>query len=217
MKKVISLLLIVVIIMLAGCSDKISSGSNVSEEANNIQNSPLEGSWNLYKSAESLVSNVTHVFEGKVVRIFFDTLDLRTGNPQREPLQTTEPEDKTRIQLYTVYEIEVFDAYKGETNAIEHVCIIGGVSDYQEAQQKQLMENAGIFYPSVGIPVLGNKVPLEIDASYLFCVVDLDATYKYAVNPTQYALSPGSALANTAPYFDPSEILAYIQENPQNG
>ena len=84
-----------------------------------------------------------------------------------------------------------------------------------KAEQKQKMEQVGIYDPNKGIQVLITAEKyVERHKTYLFCVRDVGADYKGAVTPQQFALEEGSKRAQRNPAEDPNEVKKYLPYVP---
>ena len=175
MKKMYILFFIIGIIMftLPGCrSNQNKSSANISY---------FHVDWPYYNTADDLLEKASDVFEGKIVNIFFKTIDTVTGKV------TDSVNEDTDIWLYTVYEIETTQVYKGDNSGKKYISIIGGMPNFKENEQIQIMEKCGILDDNHSIPVLTNRKTLDIGSSYLFVACDLGGEYLYAANIDQFA------------------------------
>jgi hypothetical protein len=168
-------------------SDAKSNEGSVDESGDgdlndNIKFTPFFISWPCYKTVEEITSAVTDIFEGKVIRVFFDIVDIRTGKP------TSNSGEKSSLWLYTVYEVEVEKQYKGECKEKVYIGVIGGKQGYMEAEQWKILKNTGIFNERIGIPVMKDNVSLETGDRYLFLVNNTPGTYHGVVDINHFAL-----------------------------
>ncbi len=154
-----------------------------------IKTSHILAQYPFYQNAKSLFSSSDYVFEGVVTDITFDILDTRTGIS----VSDIKYPDCEYLKLYTVYEICVSEEYRGNMHQTYLVCLMGGLEHYEFELQCKMMKKAGIYDESVGVPLLSDAVKLDVGSSYLFFASEQYGAYKYAVNPTQFALSENDA------------------------
>lgn len=191
MKKIIALLLVVFVI-LAGCT-------KTADDEISVTYVESQGEIRQYKTIEDLVNAAPCIFEGTVVDIFF-RVKYYDDNPNH-------------YNLWTIYEVEVTDSYKGNVGTKEYVAMQFGIRDFMVSEQVQAQRDAGIEDPTQ-IRVTKYAV-FEIGSSYLFLADDdFYEDYIMGITPIQSAINDDPNLNFFAPYFTPEEIIAYLQENP---
>lgn len=162
--------------------------------------------WYVYYTTAELDDHVDHVFEGKVVDITFGVIDERA--PGTFITTAIAEPDYTKLKLYTIYEIEVTNVYKGEPGTSVQIAILGGMRGYKEMEQYELLTACG-WTPNC-IPKLSKAKYLEIGKSYLFPTTGEKDGYHSSLCPAQFALEPGevpSTGLTPLPSYD--EIIAY--------
>lgn len=203
MKKPICLLMVLILVMCAGCAKENS------EEIKTTPGARID--WPYYGTPEELVDAATHIFEGRIIDISADVISVRTGKPQRTPIGSED--DPSEYELVTVYTVLVIRAYKGQTNLIERIIFPGGNWEEMLVQQKQALERAEMYDPDKGVPDVMPTRDLERDTTYLFCVKDWLGGYKGPTSHQHFALEENSNLAKSQPVYDPNEIkklLPYV-------
>ena len=159
----------------------------------------------VYNSAEEINQIATHIFKGKVTRVFFEVLNLFTSQPPKL-------EDKyCQAKLFTVYEIEVTAKYKGEVAETEYICVVGGL-ETMLAEQKQIMEKAGIYDPLLGVVIYKPYHPLSVGSSYFFSVAENNGEYRDIINQSQFAMALNEK--DTQQRVTPEQIKEYLKSNP---
>lgn len=138
----------------------------------------------------------SYVFEGTVVDISFWVKDY--GN---------------FWYLFTIYEVEVTNTYKGDVDTTEYVAMQFGIKDYKIEEQVQAQRDAGVEDPT-HLRVTSFLV-LEIGSHYLFLTEDFYENYIVGVGPLQFAVNDDPSVTRFAPYFSPEEIIAYIQNSQE--
>lgn len=194
MKKLISCLLVISLILLTGCRQSTDNkGSDVINDNNSVDvlNTEVSADWPIYQSPEALVDVSKHIFEGKVIDISFYA--RRSGSV---------------CNLFTIYEVAVIHTYKGTTNETEYIAMLGGIKDFREQEQQLALEEEYGFNSSVGIPLVRGATIPQIGSTYLFCTKEWYEHYIGGINPSQFALSDDSSIT-------PGKIIAYIQENQE--
>lgn len=208
MKKLICLLCVAVICMsLVGCTFDIQGKNNdeklmsSSDEETEIKITHMNADWPYYHTVDSLVLASSNIFEGKITDVFFDVVDIKTGN-------TASKDTKASKMLYTIYEIEVNDMYKGISTSKIYIKVLGGRQGYKEADQRAKMKEFGIYSEKNGIMVLEGIRSLNVGESYLFLTAEQIGAYHSIVNGTQFVYDITDAeKTNTFGY---NEIKAYF-------
>ena len=199
MKRFFCFLLIIVCIMCTGCS----------LEEIKTYNYDIQISWAYFETEEELIDLATHIFEGVVV-----DMDFYVYNNLRKEVQQTpvDPEETHYCYLYTVYEIAVLRTYKGNTHIVEKVRLRGGVPDQKKEEQKNVLEQAGLYDPEKGIPLVkGDYKHVKLGESYLFCVGGNDGEEKTALSPYHFAVPEEQFYPSM---FTQEEILAHLPYVP---
>jgi len=160
MKKFVSMLLVLCVVILSSCSNKAKTGSDVSINTESISYGSIESDWTIFPSAQELVDESQLVFTGKVTDISFQMLDGTTG------YAPTEKTEEINNQLYTFYDIEIITLYKGEASKSIQVAIRGGIMDYREDEQLTVMGK----YAEKGIPISEEIPKLEVGETYLLAL-----------------------------------------------
>ena len=145
MKRLLSVLLMAVLLLLSGCTETAYSEDDFVYNFN----TPQIQFW-IPESAEELVGEADCVYEGVVTDISFVA-----GYQGRI------------FCLSTVYTVLVTDEYKGNAGMIEYVISQGGIYNYKVDEQVQAWRNAGREDPAViNLP---KYVPvLEIGETYIY-------------------------------------------------
>ena len=217
MKKIISVFasLFLLSIIITGCqSDNSEDKKN---DLNAKDNTQLKGSvsyisWPNYETVESLLSRVDHVFEGKIVNIFFKVIDMKNA----EIAEDSQKGDITNLMLYTIYEIEPQKIYRGTSQEKLYIMIDGGIPGYEEQEQFEEMERAGIFKEGYGIPVVKPSVGFQIGDYRLFLSCSTTSNVEYMVIPNthQCSFKIGTGDENaTEPNY--KNIVKYLTDNKE--
>lgn len=137
--------------------------------------------WEVYNDAEKLISAADIVFIGKITGIEFQVLDITNGLP---PSESTPEQER---ELYTIYSVEVITSYKGETNDISKVRVMGGMVDYNVDEQINAMNEGQAFRRESGIPIWDHfyKVQCENNKCYLFVLKQFGTGYPTILNLEQ--------------------------------
>ena len=179
MNRLITLLILlcVLVVFTAGC--------HKAEPTTSATNGKLvyQADWPHYSAVPALVDAVTDVFTGKIVDIYFEVLDVETGKVVNAPVEDG------WLLLYTIYEIEIIESYKGNPVERQYIAVMGGVPGYNEPMQIQALKDCGIYDENAEIPVLANSEVLEMGVEYLFAASDLGVDYLRIPNPEQYAFA----------------------------
>ncbi len=165
---------------LTGCSyeENINSNSNVEK---NVEISYVEFDWPYYNTLEALSERATNIYEGKVVNIFFDIVDIRSG----KSVKGKEITETRNIFIKTVYEIKTTAFYKGNKSSRMYIGITSGMESYKISEQISLWESVGIESGSISVAIGFN--PLELGETYLFFTRTGGGDYENIVNFDQFA------------------------------
>lgn len=197
MKRFFSVLCIIMfVLMFIGCSqnkiefpqntnpvngdDLNHSTSHKTESPENIKVSYFHADWPQYDSIDALVAASSNVFEGKLTNIYFEVIDLYTGEPAGKV------SEDSKLQLYTIYEVEVNSSYKGISEEKVYIKVIGGMEGYKESIQCAKLSEYNM-YDDVGILVLDKFESLDIGKTYLFLSDGKVGSYYNIINNTQFA------------------------------
>ena len=185
-----------VILMLTGCSQDIirdpqdpnlvnrdasTDSFEQTENQYNIKKSYFHADWPQYDSVESLAEASSNVFEGKLTNIYFDVVDLHTGESANKASETS------KLHIYTIYEVEVDTTYKGVNAEKVYIKVIGGMEGYMESKQYDKLNEYGIYDENVGILVLDCFEQLTVGKTYLFLTEGQVGPYHNIINNTQFA------------------------------
>jgi len=191
MKKIVILFLCIILLCsLPACDDqdKSKEKANTTSNTNNSQVSLPEGpyairsaDWPVYSDAEDLINAADIVFVGKITNIEFQVLDSSNALPVSESTS-----DYART-LYTIYTVEISTTYKGDTDDISKIRVMGGMVDYEIENQLKVMEEGKTFARENGIPIWDNyyKVQCSLGSSYLFVLRQFETGYPTIVNLDQ--------------------------------
>ena len=191
MKKLIYVIFIVTA-MMCTCSGCNNSTAKISY---------LHADWPYYETTDDLLEMGTDVFEGKLVNIFFNIIDISTG----KPVETVNESGRSNLFLHTVYEIETTHIYKGADTEKKYITIIGGIPEYKEKEQLKLMKECSIIDEDENvIAVLPKIKELNVGSSYLFVACDLGTSYLQVPNMDQFAFE-----INNSQTIDDDDIPNY--------
>ena len=204
MKKtmILSCVVLLLIIMASGCGqDKVSQQSHT-------KITYFHADWPYYETLDFLTNAAENVFEGKVTNIFFDVLDMRTGEP------IDKSDDPLFCRLYTIYEVDVTNSYKGTHNQKVYIQVIGGIAGFKETEQSKVLKEAGIFDELVGILVLEAFKPLNIGSKYLFLTNNRATENHTIINDTQFAFEVNNA--EKRDIFTYEQVKSYVNKESRN-
>lgn len=158
----------------------------------------ISADWPYYPDVPSLVDQSSLILLGKVTGVTFEMLDMRTARPPSE--------ETVRQELYTVYEIEVIEQYKGAPAGTTQMRVPGGLEGvYLEEQAAALGQTI-----EDGIPVWEGMPEIRIGETYLFVLYQFDEkTAPTLLNPTQSVLSLENETDPSAP-VSAKKILSYF-------
>lgn len=164
------------LMLIAGCSERKTT-NQVSEtpqtEILDVKYETISQDWPSYASAEDLVNASDKIILGTVSEISFQVLDIRTGKP---PADNAE---KSNCYLYTIYDIDTIETYKGNSSDHEEIRIIGGIKDRLVEEQISLLENGQ------SIPLIEGMPSIVEDEMYLFILYQYEDTIPTIVNLDQ--------------------------------
>jgi len=217
----LALCIIMILLMLIGCSKSKSESpqntylvngddlthysSNQSENNSNIKISYFHADWPYYDSLDTLVDASSNVFEGKISNIYFDIIDLHTGEPASEESKTSE------LHLYTIYEVEVNSSYKGINTDKVYIKVIGGMEGYQETTQYSKLCEYDMYDDEIGIWILDCFEPLTIGKTYLFLTSGQTGPYHKIINNTQFAYDAMESEKTNG--FSFNEVMTYVKKH----
>ena len=138
-----------------------------------------------YENVGELIESASNIYEGKVVGVSFEVLNVKTG------LKIENGNDPDAL-LYTIYEVASSVTYKGEAIETHKIKVIGGIRGAYENEQIQALQGAGVFDGT--IPVCAEMSALAQDEVYLFFTVSGNTEYELTVNGEQYAIGKNSDL-----------------------
>lgn len=141
--------------------------------------------WPIYESVDELIEACDVIVAGTVTNISFQVLDTRTG---KLPETGTE---ELYCSLYTIYDIDVIETYKGDSRETQQIRVIGGVKGAYESEQLAALgqEQATIF-------VLESLAEIKTGGIYLFMLNQYDDALPTIVNAEQGVYSISDANSN---------------------
>lgn len=173
----------------------------ISFDPNNVSFTGISADWPYYPDTESLIDRSNTVVLGTVTGISFQLLDIRTARP------ITKETKESDVQLYTLYDIEIMEQYKGDLGTHTQVRVLGGLRDqYLEEQVSVLGDRA-----AYGIPCMEGIPEINMGGTYLFVLYQYEDTAPTLLNPTQSVFSyssPGTA----TPEISLQSIVSYFGE-----
>ncbi len=208
--------LIYMISLLSGCAGNSGNSILKNETINNTENIANEktdnpaitymyADWPYYDSLSLLEEAATNIFEGKAVNVFFDIRDSRSG----KTVKKAEATEIKYLRLYSVYEIEVEDSFKGTESETVKIGIETGSLAYGVSEQINLLKEVGIYDESKGLSVDANFVPLTLGKTYIFFTCDRGDDYHSVVTINQFAFDNNSKKETNG--FNYSEIKNYVK------
>lgn len=144
---------------------------------------------NPHLSAEEIVNNEEVICTGKVTNISFEVLDLDTCQPP------TENSVDMKIDLYTIYDIELIDQYKGTVGQKFRLIDRGGIRGYKVSEQLEALHNDKYIKDKNTIIVWDDPPGINVGEEYLFVMrhADDDRPYFFCHhNQTAFPLSDPS-------------------------
>ena len=180
MKKYFLVLLAALCIVMSACAsvspsdetaDKTTTaapGGDDDRENPNISYSYMRASWPIYSCSEELIDAADAVFLGKVTDISFAVLNVTNGMPVNDST------DLTARELYTLYKFDILTVYKGDVSGRTHIKVMGGVQNYNEDHQIELLRENGLISQNNTIPIFvndyGDTIDIQIGKTYLFAM-----------------------------------------------
>lgn len=170
-----------------------SESAVVNTSAAIVEYEEISRDYPYYDSLSSLANKANQVFSGRINKVSFEVLDMRTMKPIEDG------EISQWAMLFTVYEIEAEEVYAGSPISVK-LRIEGGIPDGYEREQIALLGNAKI-------PVMKEFPALTIGTKYLFALYHADgAEYSSILNPMQSIYSENAVSTGE---FSIEEIKAY--------
>lgn len=186
-KKMVCFLLALLLVSTIGCSIQNGDVYDRAEQKDivNVIYETISPDWPMYKSATELVDACDRVVLGTVTDISFQVLDIRTGKVPEDNI------DDLYCYLYTIYDIDIVETYKGDQRSHEQVRIIGGLEDIQiDEQIEALGQNP------VTIFILEDMVDISKGETYLFMLAQFDDSLPTIANVEQSIYNISEALSN---------------------
>lgn len=164
------------------------------QQTDSIQYEYISGDYPYYATLSDLANKANQVFSGKVVNISFELLNMRNMQPLKDG------EDTQWAMLYTIYEIEAEEVYKGSPSTVK-LRIQGGIPYGYEQEQSALLGNRCI-------PVMEDVPALTIGTNYIFALYHAeDAEYSSILNPLQSIYTVNE---ETIDGFSAAEIISFF-------
>lgn len=164
------------------------------QQTDSIQYEYISGDYPYYATLSDLANKANQVFSGKVVNISFELLNMRNMQPLKDG------EDTQWAMLYTIYEIEAEEMYKGSPSTVK-LRIRGGIPYGYEQEQSALLGNRCI-------PVMEDVPALTIGTNYIFALYHAeDAAYSSILNPLQSIYTVNE---ETIDGFSAAEIISFF-------
>lgn len=178
-KNVVAVFMMTLLLWTTGCSAEQSEVADNEHDTHvtkvNVVYQTISPDWPLYGSADELIDACDKVVLGTVTDISFQMIDIRTGKEAEEEVE------ESYCYLYTVYDIDVIETYKGQSSQTEQVRVIGGVEgDYETEQVAALREQE---QPTIF--VLEDSVRLNEGETYLFMLAEYNDAIPTIVNVVQ--------------------------------
>lgn len=182
-KKIVGIIMMLLLLWTTGCStgenEATENGSDtpatkINTELNVVYET-ISPDWLLYDSVDELIDASDKVILGTVTNVSFQMIDIRTGKaPEGEV-------EESYCYLYTIYDIDTIETYKGEPSQKEQVRVIGGIKGAYEPEQVAALggqEQTTIF-------TLGDSARLDEGVTYLFMLAQYDDAIPTIVNIEQ--------------------------------
>lgn len=175
-------------------------------DANNITYSTISAEWASYQDAQSLIQDSNLVLLGTVKDISFQILDIRTARP------VTDETDEWNICLYTIYDIDIIEQYKGNwVGESTQIRMLGGLKDVNLVEQVTLLNENDLV--SNEIPILTDMPPINIGETYLFVLYQYEDTIPTLLNLNQSVFSLESTTFEAeASCVSVKDIVSYFGE-----
>lgn len=143
---------------------------------------------NPHLSAEEIVKNEDVICTGKVTNISFAVLDLDTCLPP------TENSVDYKVNLFTIYDIELINSYKGTVEKNFRLVDIGGIKGYKVDEQLEALNNKYIKDKTT-IAVWDDPPEINVGEEYLFIM-----RHSNADKPCFFSHHKQTALPLSSPY-----------------
>jgi len=222
------LLILIVIVTFAACvNNENSTIDGVSRTTNNNTSNPTSSSdyninyiygnvsWIMYDDAQALIENRIDgiempaererlIFIGTVTDITFQIYDKTASYDTGE----------VHKELYTIYDIDIKKAYKGDITDKVQIEIMGGISGkYVEEQVEQLKK-----YNIHDVKQI-STIELMIGDTHLFAVSKIDDTPAFISHPSQsifdikkpYAKPAGISAQDVISYFGEDKWKEFLE------
>lgn len=165
MKKLLIIIcaLLVFGVVMAGCQQNETAQTQ-------FQVLPILVDCFIYNSLDSMTAAADRIVEGRVTNISFVVLNDYTGEP---PTASDDPRDN---MIWTIYEVQVKNTYKGQRERKVNISVIGGIQGYREAEQVALLkryQEKGMYREDPVLHYLDGFNPPKIGESYLFLMSEL--------------------------------------------
>ena len=186
-KKIVIIIMALLLLWMAGCSTGENEAvENGGDTPLNVVYKTISPDWPLYSSTSELIDASDKVILGTVTDVSFQMIDIRTGKVPEGAVE------ELYCYLYTIYDIDTLETYKGEPSQKEQVRVIGGIEGDYEAEQVSTLgdqEQPTIF-------VLGNSAKLNVGDTYLFVLAQYNDSLPTIVNVEQGIYDVADAQSN---------------------
>lgn len=209
-KKVMGIIMMLLLLWTTGCStggnEVAENGSDVAATKLNVTYETISPDWPLYDSTDELINASDKVILGTVTDVSFQMIDIRTGKAPEGEM------DELYCYLYTIYDIDTLETYKGEPKQEDQVRVIGGIEGAYETEQVAALgepEQPTIF-------VLGDSSRLEEGETYLFMLAQYDDAIPTIINVEQgiYDIADvQSSGAELTQEITVQDIVSYFGQN----
>lgn len=174
-------------------------------DISNISFTGISADWPSYPNTAALIDSSDAVVLGTVKSLSFQLLDIRTARP------ATDETDEHNALIYTLYDIDIIEQYKGDLGAHTQIRVMGGLEGQYLEEQVSLLGDRAAY----GIPCLNGMPAINIGETYLFVLHQYENTAPTLLNPTQSVFScsnPG--LDSDASSISLQSILSYFGDDP---
>lgn len=158
MKKWLSLLIALHLLLLCGCSVFKKTNTDTAEKGTTgttaVTYEMFQITWPYYLSIQEMVDTADGVFLGTVTDISFTVWDTEKD----QPMTDTTPVDKRELQ--TIYHITVGNTYKGNYTGTVKLACEGGRANFKTEVQRRLCADARIpfqLFPDYPTLKVGEK------------------------------------------------------------
>lgn len=185
-QKIIGILMTFLLLLMTACSTEgndmiehvnVEPSNSVDVEPGNSVNvvyEKISPDWPMYKSVDELIEVCDEVVLGRVTNISFQVLDIRTGKTPEAGAE------EFYCYLYTIYDIDTIETYKGEPGDQKQVRVVGGVEGAYLTEQLAALEQE-----QATIYVLEDSVEISEGGTYLFMLDKYDDAIPTIVNVEQ--------------------------------